>query len=302
MRKVRFATLFIVVITLVVGGCASKYNSNPAATLKPTKTESVSKQTSVKKQPRKPTTKVLTATECSEKYGVGNDALDVSNVDPWLKCVKKAEEAYGGRGPDYQPIETGSSILVDVNSKWYPSEMKLSNGNLLRDSQWNRLKTILPKKQAARDKVIDAFSRYWFGLDKFDDVVKVEPLRLMSGPYSQTDYVSLRGTVKNGVPEAFYLEFKYYGRDWIFAKDIKVYVDGKTWELNGLDFSRDNTDRVWEIADVRLQGKGLEVARAIAGGDDVAIRVSGDQYYHDFTVPNVMKKDIGAMLEALSQL
>ncbi|MFI0472236.1 hypothetical protein ACGLWX_05870 [Halomonas sp. HMF6819] len=244
-----------------------------------------------------------TAYECGEEYGVGTtQGLSIDNVDAYLRCIKTAEQSHGGGGSRFEPIEPGSSMDVDVGYAYYPGELKLSNGNLLRKSQWEALQQIMPAEQARRDVIIDAFSRYWFEYDKFDNSLKVEPLRYISGPYSQTSYVSLRGEVKNGNASGFRLEFKFYGGDWLFANSVRVHADGRNWNSPPLDFMRDHTDKVWEIASIPLSGQGLEIAQRIASGDEVTIRFVGEDYYHDFNVPTVMKEDLSAMLEAISYL
>jgi len=244
--------------------------------------------------------KVRTAHECTEEFRVYEGGLNIGNTNDYLSCIEDAERAYGRLEERLEPIEPGSSIMVNVNHPFHPGEMKLSNGMILRKNQWESLQSFLPQKRENRDVVIDAFSRYWFGYDRFDNAVKVEPLRYVSGPYSQATYVFLRGMVKNGNPSGFRLVFKYYGRNWIFAERVRVNVDGENIDLGRLGFSRDHTDRVWEVASIPLSGQGRRVAQAISEGSDVVIRFVGPQYYHDFSVPQSMKDDIKAMLEALS--
>ena len=236
---------------------------------------------------------VRTAHECSEYYGAGSaQGLSADKVSEFLECIDKAEKAYGGEAEAYQPIEPGSSIEVDVSHAYHPGEMKLSNGNLMREGQWNALRQVLPANQEQRDVIIDAFSRYWFEYDKFDSTLKVEPLRYLSGPYAQTSYVSLRGHVPgSGVPR-MRIEFKFYGHDWLFASRVRVHADGSNWDSGPLDFTRNHTDKVWEVASMPLSGRGMEVARLIANSDDVTIRFVGPDYYHDFVVPEVMKRDL----------
>jgi len=245
---------------------------------------------------------VKTGSECNDEYGILEGSLAVEDVSDYLNCIERAKNTYGSIASEYEPIEPGSSVMVDVSHMYHPGEMKLSNGNLLRGVEWEALKQVLPANQSNRDVVIDAFSRYWFAYDKFDQRIRVEPLRYISGPYSQTSYVSLRGSLADGGAPNLRLEFKFYGSDWLFADSVRVHADGYNWNSGPINFTRDHTDKVWEIASIPLSGQGMDIARRIANGDDVTIRFVGNDYYHDFDVPSVMKEDIGAMLKAIESM
>lgn len=275
--SLRFISSAIVGSALSFGGCTSIQSTNNALTAHD---------------------------ECSEKYDEINDWLNADYVGDYVRCLNRASIEYGfeHRGERFKPIEDGSSISVNVNHRYHPGEMSLSNGKVLRLVQWEAIKNILPDDQSARDTIIDGFSRYWFSYDKFEDAIRVEPLRYSTGPYSRTSYVSLRGRVKNGSPDNFRLEFKYYGRNWLFADRIRVHIDGETFDIGPMNFSRDHYTMVWEIASIPLSGRGKEIAERISQGKDVEVRFVGSQYFRDFRVPQVMKDDIAAMIQALEYL
>ncbi|MGS0469014.1 hypothetical protein ACU8V3_19235 [Cobetia marina] len=216
----------------------------------------LSQQQSVIVKPQPHVVRTPTARECQKKYKVLVTDTPVEDMSGYLSCMDLAEQKYGVKTPRFEPIEPSSDILVDVHHSWHPGEMKLRNGHILRGSQLRILKSIMPDAQVARDNIIDAFSRYWFEYDKFDNTIKIEPLRYLAGQYSRSSYVSLRGEISNKKAKNFRLVFKYYGSQWLFAKDLQVNVDGKNYNLNGLSFSRDHTDKVWEVASIPLKGKG----------------------------------------------
>lgn len=286
----------IILTSASLAGCAS-----PSTYTQPSRTYTPPPGDTVSSSVGNETTR--TAHECNEAYGVGSpQGLGVDKVDDYLECIDRAKNISENQGESLEPIEPGSSIEVDTNYAYHPGEMKLNNGNIMREENWDSLQKVLPSNQSHRDAIIDAFSRYWFEYDKFDNTLKVEPLRYIDGPYSQTSYVSLRGEVSDGASPQFRIEFKFYGSDWLFANRVRVNVDGTNWDSGPLDFSRDHTDKIWETVSLPLSGRGLEVANLIASGNDVTIRFSGPDYYHDFVVPDVMKKDLAAMLKAIEYL
>jgi len=206
--------------------------------------------------------------------------------------------------PNWKPLLEGSTISVDVNHPYHPHEMKLSNGMLLRSSDWDGyFKTfVLGLPVDMRDIVLDGLTRYYFEYDKVDRLIKFEPLRYMSEPYSDASYVSAQGSIEGRHAMAL-LKVKYYGSDWIFANRIKVVADGFTWESPALQFKRDHTTMVWEYAFLDLAEPLIRsVVDSITKSQVTIVRFRGDQYYYDLNVTQRMKNDLAALLNALDAI
>jgi hypothetical protein len=206
--------------------------------------------------------------------------------------------------PKWEPLIEGSDLKTDVNYKYYPNEMKLSNNMLLRGSEWNGfLKEYIESfPLEKRDDILKGLTRFYIGYDKVEKIIKFEPLRYISGPYSSNSYVSLKGSLTKSKANAL-LKIRYYGSSWIFAHRITVVADDFTWKSPELKFYRDNYTKVWEYTFLDLSNpKYRKIADKIASSKEVIIRFHGKQYYDDLQVTERMKKDILAMLKAIDAI
>jgi hypothetical protein len=199
----------------------------------------------------------------------------------------------------WEPIMEDSKINVDVN---YQYEMKLSNGRLLRQGDWNEsLKPFVSSySQEKADTIIDGLTRYYWEYDKVDKKIKYEPLRYMSEPYSNSKYVSMQGSIEKGKAVGL-LKLKFYGSSWIFADSVKIVADDLTWQSPKMNFYRDNYGgNVWEYAYLDIsKPEYRDIANKIASSKEVIIRFQGKQYYSDLTLSQRMKSDLMAMLKAI---
>jgi hypothetical protein len=203
--------------------------------------------------------------------------------------------------PQWEPLVEGSDLTTNVNYEFYPSEMKLSNNMLLRGKTWNGfLKEYIESFPIEkRDGILKGITRFYIEYDKVDKIIKFEPLRYISGPYSSNSYVSLKGTLTKSKANAL-LKIRYYGSSWIFASRITVVADDFTWKSPELKFYRDHYTKVWEYTFLDLnKPKYRNIADRIASSKDVIIRFHGKQYYADLQVTERMKQDISAMLKAI---
>ncbi|WP_019647367.1 hypothetical protein [Pseudoalteromonas piscicida] len=203
--------------------------------------------------------------------------------------------------PKWVSLVEGAELKVDVNYKYYPSEMMLSNGMLLRGNTWNGfLKAYvenLPLEK--RNDVLNGLSRFYKEYDKVDRVIKFEPLRYISGPYSSNSYVSLKGSFTKLKASAL-LKIQYYGNDWLFADRITIVADDFIWKSPERKFYRDHYTKVWEYTYFDLkQMEFRRLADKIVTSKDVIIRFHGKQYYDDLQVTDRMKQDISVMLKAI---
>lgn len=204
----------------------------------------------------------------------------------------------------WEPLIEGSDIATDTKYKYYPSEMLLSNGMLLRGNTWNGfLKGFIESLPVEkRDDVLKGLTRFYKEYDKVDKVIKFEPLRYISGPYTWHSYVSLKGQIKVGKVDAF-VKIQYYGSSWIFAESIKVVADDFTWQSPKLNFYKDNYTEVWEYTYLDLSEPSVrELVNNIINSQETIIRFQGRQYYSDLVVTERMKIDLKAMIKAIDTI
>jgi len=206
--------------------------------------------------------------------------------------------------PKWEFLIEGSDIKTNVNYKYYPSEMILSNEMLLSGKTWNDFlkKYIESISIEKRDNVLKGLTRYFLEYDKVDKMIKFEPVRYLSGPYSSNSYVSLSGKITKSRANAL-LKFLYYGSSWIFAHRITVVADDFTWKSPNLKFYRDHYTNVWEYAYLDLDNvKYRKIADRIVSSKEVIVRFHGNQYYDDLQVTERMKKDISLMLKSIDAI
>ena len=220
------------------------------------------------------------------KYGSASKPIEEDRIQNW------------------KPLLTGVSLMVDINYEYHPKEMKLQNGMLLRQSDWEGyLKDYLLSRPAEeRDAIIRGLSRYYTQYDKVDKIIRFEPLRYISGPYYGTSYVSARGAISGDVISAN-LKIQYHGSSWIFADKIKIVADDFEWKSPILKFQRDNYTEVWEYTYLDLSIPfNRFLAEKISDANETIIRFYGKQYYSDLSVTKRMKEDLKAILETIDTL
>ncbi len=206
--------------------------------------------------------------------------------------------------PKWEALIEGSDLKTDINYKYYPNEMKLSNGMLLRKNTWNGfLKKYIEKfSLEKRDTILRGLTRFYIAYDKVEKIIKFEPLRYISGPYSLNSYVSLQGSLTKSKASAL-LKIHYYSYSWIFANKITVIADNFTWKSPELKFYRDNNSKIWEYTFLDLDNpKYRMIADKIASSKEVIIRFYGEQYYDDIQITERMKEDILAMLKTIDTI
>lgn len=203
--------------------------------------------------------------------------------------------------PKWELLTDGSDLTTNINYKYYPDEMKLSNNMLLRGQTWNGflkdyVNSFPPEK---RDGVLRALTRFYKEYDKVDKIIKFEPLRYASGPYSSNSYVSLEGSLTKSKANAL-LTIRYYGSSWIFAHRITIVADDFTWNSPELEFYRDHYTNVWEYTFFDISNPEYrKIADKIVSSKEAIIRFHGKEYYSDLEVTERMKKDMSAMLKAI---
>ena len=206
------------------------------------------------------------------------------------------------KAPKWEQLVEGSSLKMNVNYKYYPSEMKLNNNMLLREKKWDGFlqKFILSFPVEERDDILRGLTRFHKDYDRVEKLIKFEPLRYSSGPYSSNSYVSVKGSLDKKGAIAL-LKIQYYGSSWLFANSITIVADDFTWRSSEVEFFRDNTGGVvWEYAFLDLSNpKYRTVVNKIISSKEVIIRFQGKQYYKDLDVTERMKKDIASILKTI---
>lgn len=247
---------------------------------------------------------------CASPYTFENDprnVRDANTLGSSSTLSAPTEEDQWASLIDGMEIKYNKSAL-ERNQERYGgdfSEMRISNDTRLRLEKWESylkdyLLSFSPEK---RDDIADGITRYFHEYDRVDQVIRIEPLRFASGPYSRSSYVSMRGTLRPNSADVF-LRLRHYGRNWLFANRVTVSVDGERIELGGLNFNRDHAaGNIWEQVDLNLSNsRNRRLAERIASGSEVIIRFHGRQYYSDFEPSDRMKDDINAMLRAVDAI
>ena len=206
--------------------------------------------------------------------------------------------------PKWKALLEGSDLKTDINYKYYPKEMNLSNDMLLRGWVWNDFlkKYVESFPLEKRDDILKGLTRFTVDYDKVEKIIKFEPLRYISGPYSSNSYVSLQGNLTKSKAYTL-LKINYYGNSWVFAHKITVVADDFTWKSPELKFYRNHSSKVWEYTFLDLSNPQYRnIANKIASSKEVIIRFHGKQYYDDLQVTPRMKKDILEMLKAIDAI
>lgn len=90
---------------------------------------------------------------------------------------------------------------------------------------------------------------------------------------------------------------------WVFARTLIVKADDKLFPLRDVEMSRDNgSGTIWETADIALDDKTLEIARAIAASKKTVIRFEGSDSHADRELSKAMISEIRDVLDAYEKL
>lgn len=187
------------------------------------------------------------------------------------------------------------------------NELSLSNGTRLRLNNWNNfLKDfILSLPENKQHYVLDGMTRMTYTYDNFEKSIRFEPLRLLSGIYSTSSYISFRGLTTNNTTTAFLL-IRYVGDDWLFVNRLSILLDGEVIRFNpNSDFERNVRPRgkVEEYISLTLsESTNKELAKKMANANSIQIRFEGRQFYQDFVVSEEMLNDFKAIFIAISLL
>lgn len=179
--------------------------------------------------------------------------------------------------------------------------MSLNNGETLRFDVWERyLKDFmesLPLEK--RHAVLSGLTRHSHEYTVFDNGILFEPLRHSTGPYNRASYIGLVGLLKRNAAAGF-VKIRYYGVSSLFIDRFRVVTDGKTYQSPPIDFETDNTAKVREWVNLRLDDPEVRaLVERIIYSNKAVIRFQGQHYYQDLVVPDRMKNDMRAMLKAI---
>lgn len=98
------------------------------------------------------------------------------------------------------------------------------------------------------------------------------------------------------------LVFQYTGENWLFIQKAIIVVNGeKLAEATG-HWERDNSSRVWEWLDMKVDKPTLAVIKAMAGSNDVVVRYEGRQYIKDRKLSSAELAALRHVLAAYQEL
>lgn len=116
-------------------------------------------------------------------------------------------------------------------------------------------------------------------------------------------YASLYFGTRDGSASGYpiRLQVQYYGDDWLFVRSLTIKADGRTYELSGLDFKRDNSSgSIWEWIDIPVTDQEM-LARWVSS-KEVVIRFHGNNYNSDFSQPQGQRNQMKEVYSAWTAL
>ncbi len=98
------------------------------------------------------------------------------------------------------------------------------------------------------------------------------------------------------------MKTSYSAEDWLFVRQVRVLVDGETFELTAGRFKTDHDSRIWEWKDETPSVMQLAVLKRMATGSSVKLRYVGSNYHRDITLGAADKRALRDVLNDFDQL
>jgi len=194
---------------------------------------------------------------------------------------------------------TAKQTLNDLISR-YPESPQAQSGKVLLSEINSKEEAVEKAKQLEAAKAAEeqrkAFARLDQNLKKETDEIKgITWVSYKSVPVL-ANYMTLYFGTKDGSVGSYPLrmKFNYYADDWLFVKSVTIKADEEVYNLEKMDFERDNAaGSIWEWSDSPVED--MTMINKILAAKKVVIRYNGRQYYHDYVLPESQKmamKDI----------
>lgn len=194
---------------------------------------------------------------------------------------------------------TAKQTLNDLISR-YPESPQAQSGKVLLSEINSKEEALEKAKQLEAAKAAEeqrkAFARLDQNLTKETDEIKgITWVSHKSVPVL-ANYMTLYFGTKDGSVGSYPLrmKFNYYADNWLFVKTVTVKADEEVYNLEKIDFERDNAaGSIWEWSDSPVEN--MTMINKILAAKKVVVRYNGRQYYHDFVLPESQKmamKDI----------
>ncbi len=90
---------------------------------------------------------------------------------------------------------------------------------------------------------------------------------------------------------------QYAADDWLFIKNIKFNIDGKTYSFTPSEIKTDHDTEIWEWFDEQVDVYNSDIVEAISKAKSVKVRFNGQQYYKDKTMSQDNIKSIKRTIE-----
>ena len=193
---------------------------------------------------------------------------------------------------DYSNNRDGYRLLVQINAHSDTPKPEYAQKAKIYADKLNVQKR---KERTA------AIARTTKGLTKKYD--KVSGHTLYKHPYSPK-YVNTRSTVYltmgkiRGGEYPLLLTTSYTASNWLFVREVQVYVDGVTYGLTSGKFERGNNSSIWEWKTEEASYVQMTVLREMAHGKEVIIAYTGTNFRKDKTMSGRDKLALRKMLDA----
>jgi len=193
---------------------------------------------------------------------------------------------------DYSDNSNGYRLLVQINAY----------SDVPKPEYAQKAKVYAEKLSAQKRKErTAAIARTTKGLTKKYD--KVSGHTLYKHPYSPK-YVNTRSTVYltmgsiGGGEYPLLLTTSYTASNWLFVREVQVYIDGVTYGLTTGKFERGNNSSIWEWKTEEASYIQMTVLRKMAHGKEVIIAYTGANFRKDKTMSGRDKLALRKMLGA----
>lgn len=200
-----------------------------------------------------------------------------------------------------EKLMAGSKVsIIGVNLSSGNYEVSSQNGHTFSGEEIDALRRIAGRyRPEVGARIADLMSTLKVDYDDFEQITKVSYL-----PYkNEESLISLKVIVDQSGNFLPALEAMYYGSDWLFVTGYSVSADGKKYDFNDEEWSRDNSSRsVWEWHTRPLLEKELEALESIARANRSVIRFRGKQYFADHELTATQKEELRNLTELVRLL
>lgn len=197
-----------------------------------------------------------------------------------------------------EPITKGSVVTITGYSKSSLDRLNVSSQNThsFTEDEIKAIQRIASKHPKNGARIADLLTTLKVDYDAFEGRTVITHL-----PFNNKEsYLSLKVIVMdNGEFHPWVTSF-YTAKDWLFVDSYSVSANGYRWNSGSLDFKRDHTGRIiWEWNNSPLNNEKREMLSKMASSDKSIVRFRGKDYYDDYELTKLQKKELSSLLKVI---